>query len=287
MRPHSLAVELAGPGTVRFVRDGVPLAGLTPVDVLSQLTHRVFGPLHADRIRIVLDYHGADGHTAGTLTEVAARHGVSTRTVSNHVRAVRSAGETLPLQAELAAAVIRSSRAGEDHLARVRVARTLGLPEPRPAEKPAVSARDGVSSNVAAAARSATRLLAAVGPLPLDVVHGAVTRGRRFRRRTPFTAGELEAALNAAGGVAGSDGRWHAPTNVPVTDRYRVIVEQAAGQESLTRAGMIEILSGAGYTRSSASGRMSSSHPLFERAGPDRYRLIGTPAAPDGTGVTK
>jgi len=38
---------------------------------------------------------------------------------------------------------------------------------------------------------------------------------------------------------------------------------------------MIDILLTAGYSRSSAEGRMSSSHPLFERTGPDRYRLIG------------
>ena len=44
---------------------------------------------------------------------------------------------------------------------------------------------------------------------------------------------------------------------------------------------MIDILLTAGYTRSSATGRMSSSHPLFERIGPDRYRLNGTPTAPD------
>ena len=44
---------------------------------------------------------------------------------------------------------------------------------------------------------------------------------------------------------------------------------------------MIEILISAGYTRSSATGRMSSSHPLFERIGPNRYRLIETAAAPD------
>ena len=68
--------------------------------------------------------------------------------------------------------------------------------------------------------------------------------------------------------------------DVRVPDRYRVIVERAAGRD-LTRAGMIEILISAGYTRSSATGRMSSSHPLFERIGPDRYRLNGTPTAPD------
>jgi hypothetical protein len=53
-----------------------------------------------------------------------------------------------------------------------------------------------------------------------------------------------------------------------------VIVDLAAGRD-LTRAGMVEILISAGYTHWSATGRMSSSHPLFEKAGHDRYRLIG------------
>lgn len=38
---------------------------------------------------------------------------------------------------------------------------------------------------------------------------------------------------------------------------------------------MIDILTGAGYSPASAGGRMSSSHPLFTRTGPDRYRLVG------------
>jgi hypothetical protein len=53
-----------------------------------------------------------------------------------------------------------------------------------------------------------------------------------------------------------------------------VIAELAAGRH-LTRAEMIGILRSAGYRESSATGRMSSSHPLFRRTGPDRYRLIG------------
>ena len=40
---------------------------------------------------------------------------------------------------------------------------------------------------------------------------------------------------------------------------------------------MIDILTGAGYSATSAGGRMSSSHPLFTRTGPDRYRLVGQP----------
>ena len=274
IRPHPVVCRPAVLGTVRAVRDGVPLPGLTPVDVLSQNAHRVFGPMRPDRSRIVLDYHGAAGHTAGTLAEVAARHHVSTRTVSNHLRAVRTAGETLPLSIDLAAAITRPSRPGEDHSARVRIARTLGQPEPQPAGKAPLPSRKAVSTTAAAAARSATRLLTAVGPLDLATLHAAVTRPRRFRNRTPFTATELDTALTATGAVLGLDGRWHPPPDVPVPDRYRLIVELAAGRD-FTRAGMIEILINAGYTHWSATGRMSSSHPLFEKAGPDRYRLIG------------
>ena len=59
-------------------------------------------------------------------------------------------------------------------------------------------------------------------------------------------------------------------------DRYRVIVDAAAGRD-LTRADMIDVLVTAGYSRSSAIGRMSSSHPLFHRVGPDLYRVISSP----------
>ncbi len=56
--------------------------------------------------------------------------------------------------------------------------------------------------------------------------------------------------------------------------RYRVIATLAAGRD-LTRVEMIDILLTAGYRESSATGRMSSSHPLFRHTGPDRHRLIG------------
>jgi hypothetical protein len=57
-----------------------------------------------------------------------------------------------------------------------------------------------------------------------------------------------------------------------------VIIDAAAGRD-LTRADMIDVLITAGYSRSSAIGRMSSSHPLFQRVGPDRYRVISSPPA--------
>jgi hypothetical protein len=84
---------------------------------------------------------------------------------------------------------------------------------------------------------------------------------------------DLVAALTAVGCALGPDGRWQSPAGVVAPERYRVIVTLAAGRD-LTRAEMIDILLAAGYRESSATGRMSSSHPLFQRTGPGRYRLI-------------
>jgi hypothetical protein len=63
-----------------------------------------------------------------------------------------------------------------------------------------------------------------------------------------------------------------------------VIVTLAAGRD-LTRAEMIDILLAAGYRESSAVGRMSSSHPLFRRIGPDRYRLVGDEQSGESVGL--
>ena len=110
------------------MRDGTPLPGLTPEQVVAQLAHRVFGPLQLSRTRIVLDYHGLLEHPAGELGGIAARHHITVRTVSNHVAVVRAAGARQPLSPELITAATRPSTPTEDHTGRVRIATTLGLP---------------------------------------------------------------------------------------------------------------------------------------------------------------
>ncbi len=124
-------------------------------------------------------------------------------------------------------------------------------------------------------------MLAAVGPLEPPAVAAAITRSRRFRARNPLSDSDLAAALTAVGCTQDRDGRWHPPGGVNAPNRYRVIVGLAAGRD-LTRAEMITILITAGYRESSATGRMSSSHPLFRHTGPDQYRLIGD-AQPGGS----
>jgi hypothetical protein len=256
------------------MRDGAPLPGLTPQELVSQLAHRVYGPLHPGKTRVVLDYHGLLGHPAGTLTDIAARHRVTSRTVSNQVAALGAAGARQPLSASITAEATRPSIPGEDHLSRARIAAALGLPVPEPPASRA-PVQDAVPPATSlAAARAGLRVLAATGPLTLPTLAAAVTRSHRFRHREPFSHKGFAAALVEVGGTLDPDGRWHSPTGAGAPDRYQVIITEAANRE-LTRQDMVGILIAAGYTENSANGRMSSSHPLFPRTGPDRYRLIG------------
>jgi len=119
-----------------------------------------------------------------------------------------------------------------------------------------------------------SRVLAAVGPLDMPALAASVARSRRFRTRKTLSDSDLTAALTTVECALDSDGRWHPPVGVATPDRYRVIAALATGRD-LTRAEMIDILLTAGCWESSATGRLSSCHPLFRRTGPDRYRLIG------------
>jgi hypothetical protein len=132
------------------------------------------------------------------------------------------------------------SASGEDHLGRVRIAATLGLPTPAaaPVDDPAVGV---VPAGHLTVARAAARALAAVGPLDLPAVAAVVARTRRFRARNPMSDNDLAAALTAVGCTLGPAGRWHPPDGVVAPERYLVIVTLAAGRD-LTRAEMIDIL---------------------------------------------
>ena len=231
-------------GYGRRVRDGVPLPGLSPDAALSQLVHRVFGPLAAHRARMVLDYHGLAGHPAAPLTGIAARHHVTPRTVSARLARVRAAGARLPLTRHLIGEVSRRSTVGEDHLGRTRIAATLALPAPKPPARPAPT-RTAVPAGHLAVARASARLLAAAGPLTLDDLLAAASRSRRVRQRTPLSAGDLAAVLAAAGSAPGPDGRWPPPPGVAAPARYRAVVDAAAGRD-LSRQQMIAILTAAG-----------------------------------------
>jgi len=162
-------------------------------------------------------------------------------------------------------------------MGRVRIAATLGLAQPEPpapvVDRQPAGEDDTSPAAMLTVAQAGVRALAAIGPLPLPVLAAAMARARRFRERHHLSDGDLAAALRLAGCTVDADGRWHPPAGTIASERNEAIVALAAGRD-LTRQQMIDILFTAGYSRSSAEGRMSSSHPLFQRTGPDRYRLI-------------
>gem|GEM_PF-3576272 len=188
-------------GNVRPVPDqqSAPPAS-APAAVVSLLVHRVLGPLRRDRIRMVPDYHGLawpgrpTDRPTDTLGAVAARNRVAPPTDSSHVRRVRAAAVGLTLPAGLVRDATRPSRPGEDHTARKRISATLHLPAPA-APGSALTRALVSDSDAHAAAITAGRVLAAAGPLPLDVrpprspglAGSAVTHQTRPRwpRRSP------------------------------------------------------------------------------------------------------
>ena len=273
-------------GRVRRVPDQQsPPAGSTAAEAVSLLVHQVIGPLPGDRVPMVLDYYGLAGRPTDALAVVAARHGVAPPTVLSYVRRVRGAATGITLPADLIRDATRPSLPGEDHPARKRIAATLHLPAPAPPSSTVTRALVS-DSDARAAAITAGRVLAAAGPLPADVLVAAVARSRRFRRDPP-EPDALTAALTALR-LANSnpEGTWRATAAVRAPARYRAIAASAAGRD-LTRQHMIDILTAAGYSAASAGGRMSSSHPLFTRTGPDRYRLVGPATGAPGQDTTQ
>jgi len=216
------------------VRDSIPLPGVTPAQVVSQLAHRVFGPLQPKRTQIVLDYHGLLAQPAGSAADIARRHHVTTPTVSNNAGVVRAAGARQPLSPLLVVEAERASTPGDDHLGRVRIAATLGLARPKP---PAVvghlpaGENDTVPAASLVVARAAARVLAAVGPLTLPVLAAAIARARKFRERRHPSNGDLAAALRRAGCTIDADGRWRPPAGSLASERNQTIVALAARRE--------------------------------------------------------
>jgi hypothetical protein len=260
-----------------YARADRPERGFTPDLAVIQAAHRVFGPEHLGWVRAVLDYHGLDRRPADRLADLAERHRVSIRTMTGRIQRLRAELAGITLDPRIVAEATRESVPSEDHLGRVRIATTLHLPAPAPV-KPAAPAGPSPSPSHLAAGRAGIRLLATIGPVDLDTMFAAIGRCRRFRIRDPLTPRDLVAALDMLGASRGNDLLWRAPSGTSVPDRYRSIVDAAAGVD-LTRQQMIENLIAAGYTASSATGRMSSSHPLFERIDADRYRIIGCPSS--------
>jgi hypothetical protein len=252
------------------VRDGVPLPARTVSQLVSLLAYRVFGPLSTVRARAMLEYHGLSGDPAGSREDIATRYRVSSHTISAWSATLRVAGRRQPLTVELAADMTRRSTPTEDHLGRVRIATTFGLPPPAPPHRPS---RPVVSLADHAAAATAGRVLATIGPATLHTLLHAVHRSRRFKSGPPMSIDQLRDALAWVGAVHDGQGRWHPPPQARAPQRFLALAA-ALGQQELSRQELAQVLTSIGYAASSANGRIVTNHPLIKRVGRDRYRLL-------------
>lgn len=252
------------------VRDGVPLPARTVSQLVSLLAYRVFGPLGVARARAMLEYHGLSGNPAASRQDIANRYRASPHTISAWSATLRAAGRRHPLTVELAADMTRRSIPTQDHLGRVRIATTFGLHPPAPPHLPTRTVRSAADQ---AAADTAVRVLAAIGPATLPRLLHAVLRSRRFKSGPPLSIDQLRDALTGVGATRDGYGRWHPPPQVRAPQGFLALAA-ALGPQELTRHELAQVLIDVGYTASSANGRIVTNHPLIERVGHDRYRLL-------------
>lgn len=251
-------------------RRGRPVSGLSAHDVVSQIAWRALGPV-GGRARVVLDWAGLAGRPATRQMDVAARHQVNPSTLRSWVRQVTADGQTVPLLPDIAAAVGRASLPAEDHLARTRQAALLGLVAPT--RVPVARFTPGHREWAA----TAGRMLATVGPLPVEVLHAGVLRTRRARASGPPPDWAMLVEAIQRSGIAHLSGdRWHLRTSeAPVAPpRFAALVAGArsSGRRTYTTAQMQALLTAAGYR--AVTGNSLRQHPLIERRGRDCWRVI-------------
>jgi hypothetical protein len=73
IRPAEAVRQVLPPGCVMVCR----CPACSRADALSQVTHRVWGPLPADRVLVVVDDHWFAHQPAGTLAQIVARNRVT------------------------------------------------------------------------------------------------------------------------------------------------------------------------------------------------------------------
>ena len=113
--------------TVLVMRDGVPLPGTTPPVILSQLAYRIFGPAtpgsSPDDARLPRARRTPRGQHVSRGRSAWNHH----PDIENWSKTLTTAGSRVPLHPNLVAELARRTKPGEDHLARVRIATTLGV----------------------------------------------------------------------------------------------------------------------------------------------------------------
>ncbi len=244
-------------------RDGLPVPGGTTQQCLSLIIWRALGPLKG-RAQSVLDWAGMTGRGAGPCSVVAARHGVGIHAIYYRVGKVAEVGRRTPLPDHVAQQATAPSGPGEDHRARSRQARLLGLPAPQALQRP------HLPPDHHAIRESAIRMLAALGPLTGQMITDGLARSRRPRRHGPLTTQIVEQVLSTCDAIqSGADDRWVLTADIEPAwrDARLVAAAAASGRVDFSWTEIVHLLEQAGYSPTTARGPVRYGHPLIRRAG--------------------
>ncbi len=241
--------------------------------VVSQLIWRVLGPREPRRPRAIADWAGLHGPTEVEAV-LAARHGVSDRTLQLWRRQIRDHAETrLNTPDRLRTQLARPTAAGEDHRARQRQAWLFGIAV---AGGPPVVPVRRWSEKERGYARIIRRILAAVNPLTAEQIVGAIRRTHR-NRHAPAAAIVTLLWSHPHFTVEPNHKSWLVR---PVTqqaarplDQRLLAAAAAAGGGTFTRSEITALCVQAGYTPLSAIQTVQT-HPLLVHDGPNRWSIM-------------
>lgn len=239
-------------------RDGQPLSVSTTPEAVEELIHRALGPDWASA-GCVREW--VDGGDPGA---VAARHGLLLSGLEQLVRTVRLVGARTPLPPPVQTELSTVGLEMEQHR---RVRRLFGVRAPRGY----LPMRLSRSTDVA------LRVLAALGPLPIEVLVEAVNRSRQPTAALPaMTASELENGLRFRDAIYDPDAStWAAPKVVAAGERDVALVAAVRAAGPLTRVQLHQVLLQVGYAARTPQSPIVDRNPLIRRTAPNRYELCG------------
>lgn len=239
------------------MRDGEPLTAATTTEAVAELLQRALTAQGRDPGPVTEWAAGDD------VAEIAARHGLSPPDLEHLVRAVRAAGARTPLPQAMLAELSAAGGEAERHR---RVRRLFGLRAPR----------GYLPMRLSRSTDAAIRVLAALGPLPINVLAEAVNRSRQPTAALPaMTATELENGLRFRAATYDTDKQvWAAPADTAATDRDLRLVKALRDAGPRTRVQLHQVLLQVGYTAHTPQSPIVDRNPLIRRTAPNRYELL-------------
>ena len=237
-------------------REGVGLSARTVAEAVDELVGRVNS--QGEGAAPVLEW--ARG---GAPDEITARHRLLPGELERRVQQLQVEGARTSLHPTVLAIL---SAIDATDLRHRRARQLFGLRAPRGY----LPMRMSRSTDVA------LRVLAVLGPLPVDVLCRAVNRSRQPTATLPaMTAEELESGLRARGATLDPDAStWAVPDDVASVDRDEQLVAALRAAGPLTRVQLHQVLLDVGYTAKTPQSPIVDRNPLIQRTAPNRYELL-------------